>query len=239
MNIVSRLERLLRALLIESFLAKTAPVTRLAVAVLFSFCIFINGYFAMGVFTGLFLLIAATSLETIERNWVVFTLPVVVGAVLAGSSMLFPGSLQYLGVSPLILVWKLFNLCLAATVFLVLLPDRDLVLVVRQLPYPTLWVASISAFRSVEIGQWALHTVVRTRSSKRIRFFSHPVVWLDSVVTGVAGHYLEFLDGFTIALRTRGAESAVFTPRKPVPSFGALDLLTLLCLVVAFIASIK
>jgi len=237
-NVLKILERLLRKLIIDSFLARTAPITRFFVCIALSACIFINSYFAMGIFTSMVLVIVLTSLDTLGRNWPIFLFPMFVGVLLGFSSIFLPGSLQFVGVQPALLFWKLLTLCLTATVFLVLLPERDLIFLVKRLPYPPLWAATIGALRSVEIGAWALDTVIRTRRSKRVCFHRVPVDWLDSFFTGIAGHFYEFLNSFTVAVRTRGVESLVFNPRHPVPSFGPLDVMTILVVTVGLVGLI-
>lgn len=237
-TVLKTLERLLRNLLIDSFLAKTSPITRFLVCIELSACIFINSYFAMGILTSMVLMIILTSLDTLARNWLIFLFPMFVGVLFGLSSVLFPGSLQYVGVQPFLLFWKLLLLCLTATVFLVLLPERDAIFLVKRLPCPPLWAATVGALRSVEIGAWAFDFVIKTRRSKRICFHRDPVDWLDSFSTGIMGHFYEFLNSFTVAVRTRGVESPVFNPRHPVPRFSPLDVMTILCVTIGLVGLI-
>lgn len=237
-HVLKTLERLLRNLVIDSFLAKASPITRLFFCMSLSACIFINSYFAMGILTSMVLLIILTSLDTLKRNALILVFPMLVGFLFGISSYYFPGSLQYAGIQPALLFWKLLTLCLTALVFLVLLPEKDIIFLVKRLPYPPLWAATIGALRSVEISAWALDIVIKTRRSKRVCLYRNPVGWLDSFFTGIAGHFYEFLNSFIIAVRTRGVESTVFNPRHPVPSFCSFDVMIILCITVGLVGLI-
>jgi hypothetical protein len=238
-RLLKYLERLLRKYILDSFLAETIPETRFAVALMLSFCIFINNYIALGIFTALIFLLVLCSLETLRENWPIVTLPLGVGVIMGLWAWIFPNSIQYIGVSPILLIWKFFNLCLAAAVFLILLPQRDITLLVRKVRYPQVWAATIAGFRGAEIGAWAFATVIRTRRTKRISFYREPIVWLDTFATGIVGHFLEFLNGFQISLRTRGVESEKFLPREGIKAKSAMDVLVLVMCTLGLVALIK
>ena len=237
--IFKAMEKLLRKLILDSFLAQTMPLTRFIVSILLSLSIFINDYAALGIFTAVILLLVCTSVETVRENWIVVAAPVAVGLVMGTWVVLFPGRAANMVVPPLVLVWKFFNLCLAAAVYLILLPQRDLITLVRGLPIPQVWAATIAAFRAVEIGGWAFDTVVKTRRTKRVTLLRGPIAWLDAFITGVCGHFFEFANGFAVSLRTRGVESQHYHPREGLRTFGAVDFLALALFGVGFLGLVR
>ncbi len=238
-SLLKLIERFLQKHILDSFLAQTVPATRFLISLMLSFCIFINDYVALGIFTGVILFLIMCSLETLKENWPVVLMPISAGIILGFGAWLRPEWMEYMGVSPTLLVWKLFNLCLSAAVFRILLPQKDIVILVRKVRYPQVWAATIAGFRGMEIGAWALKTVNRTLRTKRIRLLRHPVVLLDAFATGVLGHFLEFLDGFEIALRTRGVESERFTPREGMKAVSSVDVLVGGLCVIGFVALVR
>ena len=237
--IFKAIEKLLRKLILDSFLSQTVPLTRFLVSVFLSLSIFINDYPALGVFTGLTLLLVCTSLETVRENWMIVVAPLLVGIVMGLWGLAFPGAAAGMAVSPVLLIWKFFNLCLAAAVFLILLPQRDMITLVRGMPLPQFWAATIGAFRGAEIGRWAFDTVVKTLRTKRVRIWRAPIRWLDGFATGICGHFIEFVNGFQVSLRTRGVESLHYHPREGSRSFGVTDFLVLAIFGVAFVGLVR
>jgi len=223
-QLLKLIEMFFRNTILDSFLAQTVPATRLVVSIVLSMCVFLNDFLALGIVTTVAVVLIACSLQTVKDNWAIIVLPLAVGILMAIFVKFFPERVVYLGVSPGMLVWRFLLLCLAAAIWLILLPQKDLTTLVRGIPFPQFWVAVMAAFRGVEIGGWILDTVNRTRRTKRLSLLTRPIVWFDGILTAMFSHFIEFLNGFAITLRTRGAESR-HEPREGVKRVGAYDIL--------------
>lgn len=227
MGIYNLLRRLLRPLIVDSFLSETAPATRAMTTVLMCGVLFVSNPVALGILTACFALIVIGGTDSVADYWPIFLLPIVAAGVVAITAALPSVDGVELVADSIVMIWRLTVVVLAAVVFDVLIPQEDLRHLSRALPWPQVWVAVIAAVRSVEIGGWAVRAVSTASSTRGIRFTRNPLSWADAVATGFTGHFLEFLNGFKVSLRVRGIESSRMIPLDPPPTFGAADAILL------------
>ncbi len=226
-EVYALLRKRLREDILSAVLSRTAPGTRLVVAVGICSALFASSALALVILSVITLVLVLLDPVHAERSWGILLFPPLIGTLLFLGQYMAGNPWVAAAISSALVAWKFTLIILAAVVFDVLVPRRHFRYLARTARDPRIWAATAAAVRAVPVGMWAWSAVRKAQKSRSIRLLS--VSGADSLVTGFCGHAIEFVYNFVDVLRARGVESEQFTPSEDIARFGAMDVVVLTC----------